>query len=77
MHRTRRSFAIIFLCFSLTAIVSAQKQWIGTYEFNEDGGTTAGGTPIQVLCRKLFFFSPEIIYLNVNLLFWMIRGNPE
>lgn len=48
MHRTGRSFGIIVLCFCLTAIVSAQKQWIGTYEFNEDGGTTAGGTSIQV-----------------------------
>lgn len=33
-----------FLCLS----AKAQSEWIGTYEFSEDGGKTAGGTAIFI-----------------------------
>ena len=34
----------LFLCFT----VNAQSEWIGSYQFDEDGGKTAGGTAIFV-----------------------------
>jgi hypothetical protein len=33
---------------SFSAAISAQDRWTGIYEFNEDGGKTAGGTPVTV-----------------------------
>ena len=35
----------------LTFAVNAQSSWVGSYEFDEDGGKTAGGTPIFVSHR--------------------------
>lgn len=40
---------IFALCFSFAA--NAQSSWIGSYEFDEDGGKTAGGTAIFVSHR--------------------------
>ncbi|MGH9946658.1 MAG: DUF5991 domain-containing protein [Pyrinomonadaceae bacterium] len=37
-------FAVLFFCFS----AFSQNLWLGTYEFVEDGGKTAGGTVIVV-----------------------------
>ncbi|MGC2238326.1 MAG: DUF5991 domain-containing protein [Pyrinomonadaceae bacterium] len=39
-------FCLLFLAFC--ASVYAQNEWAGTYEFNEDGGMTAGGTAIFI-----------------------------
>jgi hypothetical protein len=40
-------FFTLLLCFS----ASAQKEWLGAYEFDEDGGRTAGGTAITISHR--------------------------
>lgn len=40
---------IFALCFSFAA--NAQSSWVGSYEFDEDGGKTAGGTAIFVSHR--------------------------
>ncbi|HVE57186.1 MAG TPA: DUF5991 domain-containing protein [Pyrinomonadaceae bacterium] len=39
-------FSVFILLLSLTA--TAQKEWLGTYVFEEDGGKTAGGTAIFI-----------------------------
>ena len=36
------------LALALTVAAAAQKEWVGTYEFEEDGGRTTGGTAILV-----------------------------
>lgn len=37
------------LTFVLCFAASAQKEWVGTYTFDEDGGKNAGGTPIFIV----------------------------
>lgn len=41
---------LVLVCLMLLMAVSAaaQKEWIGTYTFDEDGGRNVGGTPIFV-----------------------------
>jgi Family of unknown function (DUF5991) len=39
-------FCLLFLAFALAA--EAQTNWTGAYEFEEDGGKTAGGTQVYV-----------------------------
>jgi len=39
--------SLIFALF-LTFVANAQKEWLGSYSFDEDGGKTAGGTAIVV-----------------------------
>lgn len=39
-------FCLVF--FALGAAAHAQNNWAGTYEFDEDGGKTAGGTTIFI-----------------------------
>lgn len=48
MKKVTKSFvsAVILLAFSIA--VNAQSEWLGTYQFDEDGGKTAGGTAIFV-----------------------------
>lgn len=46
MKKTVFSLAIVFV---LCAAASAQKEWVGTYTFDEDGGKNAGGTPIFIV----------------------------
>ena len=41
-----RSFAAIAFCLFCALASLAQNPWLGVYEFNEDGGKNAGGTPI-------------------------------
>jgi hypothetical protein len=41
--------AFFLLCSLISLSAKAQNFWVGTYEFEEDGGKTAGGTPIQVV----------------------------
>lgn len=43
------AFVLLFSLFSLPC--NAQNSWVGIYEFEEDGGKTAGGTAISVLHR--------------------------
>lgn len=47
-----KKFAVILFILTLTGafaiIAQAQTDWTGFYEFNEDGGKTEGGTPIQI-----------------------------
>ncbi len=40
------AFSVLLLFFSIAA--NAQNQWLGSYEFGEDGGKTAGGTVIYI-----------------------------
>lgn len=40
-----------FLILTFNLAVQAQSSWVGTYEFDEDGGKTAGGTVIFISHR--------------------------
>jgi hypothetical protein len=40
---------ILLFIWLLCLTVCAQSEWLGTYEFGEDGGKTAGGTVIFVM----------------------------
>ncbi len=43
-------FAVGFIFALLLCVsVNAQSEWAGSYEFDEDGGKTSGGTPIFVV----------------------------
>lgn len=41
-------FSILLLVFAGIPAF-AQSSWVGSYEFDEDGGKTAGGTPIYIV----------------------------
>lgn len=47
-----KKFAIIFAILTFIGAfciaVNAQTNWVGAYQFDEDGGKTEGGTPIQI-----------------------------
>ena len=51
MSNFKCAFRAIVFCLLLCAASYAQKQWPGVYEFNEDGGKNAGGSPIFVTHR--------------------------
>jgi hypothetical protein len=44
----RLTWLYFLLIMSLSAVISAQDRWTGIYEFDEDGGKTAGGTRVTV-----------------------------
>jgi hypothetical protein len=52
----RKTFVILTFIFSLAIAARAQADWVGVYEFAEDGGKTAGGSAIfishQIEIRK-------------------------
>jgi hypothetical protein len=43
-----RSLAAIAFCLFCVLASMAQNQWLGVYEFSEDGGKNAGGSPIFI-----------------------------
>lgn len=45
-----KKFAVIFAILTFIGCIAtnAQTVWTGIYEFSEDGGKTAGGTPINI-----------------------------
>jgi hypothetical protein len=51
MINLKRSFTALALCLLFAAAAFSQKSWLGVYEFSEDGGKNAGGTPIFVTHR--------------------------
>lgn len=51
MFNLKCSLAAVALCMLLSAAAFSQKAWLGVYEFNEDGGKNAGGTPIFITHR--------------------------
>lgn len=48
MYIVVRSLALCVVAVLLSFSADAQSSWIGTYEFVEDGGRTAGGTGIVI-----------------------------
>ena len=48
MFKIKCYLKVVGLCLLLSAAAFAQKEWLGVYEFNEDGGKNAGGTPIFI-----------------------------
>lgn len=48
MKKTSFGLVILISALFLTFAVNAQNSWVGSYEFDEDGGKTAGGTAIFV-----------------------------
>ena len=46
-----KSIACLLLTIFLTVAASAQREWVGAYEFEENGGRTAGGTAILISHR--------------------------
>ncbi len=48
MRKVTKFFIFAAFLFSLSIAVNAQNQWLGSYEFGEDGGKTAGGTMIFI-----------------------------
>lgn len=48
MNLLTKTFGACFLIFISCVYINAQSSWVGTYEFSEDGGKTAGGTKIFV-----------------------------
>ena len=51
MKTLAKSIACLVLTVLLTVAASAQREWVGAYEFEEDGGRTTGGTAILVSHR--------------------------
>jgi hypothetical protein len=47
----KRSFATIAFCLFCALASMAQNSWLGVYEFSEDGGKNAGGSPIFISHR--------------------------
>lgn len=45
----RKCFICVCLTFLFAGSVSAQRDWLGHYTFEEDGGRTAGGTGIFIM----------------------------
>ncbi len=48
MKKVTKFFACALFLIFLAIPVKAQDEWLGSYEFYEDGGKTAGGTTIFV-----------------------------
>jgi len=51
MFRSKRTFTAIAFCLFLTTAAFAQKEWLGVYEYGEDGGKNAGGNVMFVSHR--------------------------
>ena len=51
MSNFKYAFAGVILCLVFATSAVAQNAWLGVYEFNEDGGKNAGGTPIFIVHR--------------------------
>ena len=51
MPNFRYVFTGILLCLIFAPPAAAQNAWLGVYEFSEDGGKNAGGTPIFIVHR--------------------------
>lgn len=45
----RKPLASVCLMLLVAASAGAQKDWVGHYSFDEDGGKNAGGTPIFIV----------------------------
>ena len=48
MLKIAKTFSAFILLIVLCSFVQAQTSWLGTYEFDEDGGKTVGGTKIFI-----------------------------
>jgi hypothetical protein len=48
MKRIAALFFCLFFILFFSVFVHAQKSWIGTYEYGEDGGKNAGGAAIYI-----------------------------
>ena len=48
MKNLKRIIYALLLTLSFTLFVNAQTDWLGEYEFDEDGGKTAGGSKIYI-----------------------------
>lgn len=51
MINLKRGLTALALCLLFATAAFSQKSWLGVYEFSEDGGKNAGGTPIFVTHR--------------------------
>ncbi len=51
MSNFKYALTAIALCLVFAASTLAQNAWLGVYEFHEDGGKNAGGTPIFIAHR--------------------------
>ena len=45
----KRAVLLVTLTLAFAAVSFAQKEWVGTYTFDEDGGKNAGGTVIFIV----------------------------
>jgi hypothetical protein len=48
MNLLSKTFGSILVIFIFSVFINAQTSWVGSYEFNEDGGKTVGGTAIFI-----------------------------
>ncbi|MEO6588055.1 MAG: DUF5991 domain-containing protein [Pyrinomonadaceae bacterium] len=48
MLKITNNFSVLFLIFLFSIFTNAQATWIGSYEFDEDGGKTVGGSAIFI-----------------------------
>ncbi len=48
MKKVTRSFIVTVFLLAFSVFANAQSNWLGTYEFSEDGGRNAGGTAIFI-----------------------------
>jgi len=61
-----RSFAAIAFCLFCALASLAQNPWLGVYEFNEDGGKNAGGTPIFISHRLEIMTSDDGLIATIE-----------
>jgi hypothetical protein len=57
---------VVGLCLLLASAGFAQKEWLGVYEFNEDGGKNAGGSPIFVTHRLEIMTSDDGLIATIE-----------
>lgn len=49
MNLFAKTIGSIFLVLIFSVFINAQTSWVGSYEFDEDGGKTTGGTAIFIV----------------------------
>jgi hypothetical protein len=66
MFNFKYAFAAIALCLLCPASAFSQNQWLGVYEFSEDGGKNAGGTTILVTHRLEIMTSEDGLIATIE-----------
>jgi hypothetical protein len=66
MFNFRIVLTTLVLCLFCAASALAQNPWLGVYEFNEDGGKNAGGSPIFVTHRLEIMTSDDGLIATIE-----------